>query len=478
MSFSHPEAITIIGGGFSGTMTAVNLARLSQRPLQITLINQPGPAGRGLAYGTRRPEHLLNVAARNMSAFPDLPDHFLQWLRTRSEYESAPDPELRERFIPRQIYGDYLRGLMQQYLQQAEKPVQEQPRLVEAEAVDVVPERHHAWVHLADGRRVWTEKVVLATGHEAPAGFPGSAELHDHPAWVGNPWQAWADRLPAAGGTAVLLGAGLTTVDAILTLLTLGWSGPIHVVSRNGWLPNAHFRGIENPEFPPPGINLAALGLRGLLALLEEHCARLRGLGANPAIVVDKLRPHTQRIWRNFTLAEKREFVRVHAARWNVLRHRIPAESHARVAAARDSGQVQVHPAAIVRVAADGQQVRVRLSNGASLAGDLVINATGPQTKFSNPSSALMRNLLDRGLVAPDDLEMGLRADDDHTVIDREGRRSNLLLALGPLLRGTLWETIAVPELRGQARRVAETILEHPSLFDTMPPQVVMEYNI
>src|SRR5262245_7907006 len=104
MSVSHQEAITIIGGGFSGVMTAVNLARLSERPIQVTVINQHRPMGRGLAYGTRRPEHLLNVAARNMSAFPDQPDHFLQWLRSRSEYDAVPEPELRERFIPRLVY--------------------------------------------------------------------------------------------------------------------------------------------------------------------------------------------------------------------------------------------------------------------------------------------------------------------------------------------------------------------------------------
>jgi uncharacterized NAD(P)/FAD-binding protein YdhS len=31
---------------------------------------------------------------------------------------------------------------------------------------------------------------------------------------------------------------------------------------------------------------------------------------------------------------------------------------------------------------------------------------------------------------------------------------------MGPLLHGTLWETIAVPELRGQALRVAQLLLE------------------
>src|SRR5271155_189906 len=117
MTTPQPEEIAIIGGGFSGTMTAVNLARLSRQPLHLTLINQRRPMARGVAYGTRRAEHLLNVAARNMSAFSDLPDHFLQWLRTRSEYDSVPDIELRERFIPRMIYGDYVRGLMQQHLQ-------------------------------------------------------------------------------------------------------------------------------------------------------------------------------------------------------------------------------------------------------------------------------------------------------------------------------------------------------------------------
>lgn len=478
MSISHPEAVAIIGGGFSGVMTGVNLARLSKRPLHLTLINQHRPTGRGIAYSTRRPEHLLNVAARNMSAFPDQPDHFLQWLHTRTEYEAVPVNDLRDQFLPRLVYGDYLRSLLWQYLQAPAPIALEPPQLIEAEAVDVVPERHHAVIHLADGRTVRAEKIVLATGHETPAGFPGSSSLLAHPAWIGNPWQAWEERLPAPGGTIILLGAGLTSVDAILTLLTLGWQGTVHVVSRNGWLPNPHFRGIENPEFPPPGLDLASLGLKDLLALLEQHCARLRAAGANPAIVVDKLRPHTQRIWGKFTLEEKQEFVRKHAPRWNVLRHRIAPQIHARVTAARESGQVEVHAARVDRLAAVGQQVRVHLGNGQSLAGDLVINATGPQTKFSDTQSVLMNSLLQRGLVVPDEMEMGIRAEEDHTVINRDGNRSQLLLALGPLLRGTLWETIAVPELRGQARRVAETILDHAPLFDTVPPQVVMEYMI
>src|SRR5271169_1627662 len=92
------KTVAIIGGGFCGTLTAVNLARSTTEPLRITLINNQYPLGRGIAYGTRRPEHLLNVVARNMSAFPDLPSHFVDWLRNRADFAEFPLAELREQF--------------------------------------------------------------------------------------------------------------------------------------------------------------------------------------------------------------------------------------------------------------------------------------------------------------------------------------------------------------------------------------------
>jgi uncharacterized NAD(P)/FAD-binding protein YdhS len=466
--------VAIIGGGFSGVMTAVNLARLAKRPLHVTIINTQRPLGRGVAYGTRRMEHLLNVAARNMSAFPDQPDHFLQWLRTRSEFDTVPERDLRERFIPRMIYGDYLRSIAQHHLQAADGMTKVTADFVEGEATDIEPD---GTIHLADGGRVAADRIVLACGNEAPAELPGAESLQKHPAWIGNPWLPWEQRLPAHGGILIILGTGLTTVDATITLRALGWPGTIHAVSRHGWLPHAHFRGIEYPDFPPSGVELADLGLKKLIDLIEEHCARLRERGANPAIIVDKMRAHTQRVWQNLSLEERTAFARSWAARWNVLRHRIAPEIHAQVTSAELTGQLQVHAATIERVAESGPQVQVHLSTGEKLAGDLVINATGPQTRFSATRSTLLQNLLRRGLVSSDDMDMGVRIDPDHTTIAREGDRSPLLLALGPLLRGTFWETIAVPELRGQARRVAESLLGQPTT-PTAEAEVMMEYMI
>ena len=440
-------------------MTAVNIARLSEEPLHITVISDDRSVGRGVAYRSRRPEYLLNVAARNMSAFPHEPDHFLQWLRTRSEFESVSEIELRERFVPRQIYGDYLRSIVQHHLQSPGEMAPASSDFVIGTAVDVEPQEAHCLVHLADGSTVAADHVVLATGNEAPASLPGAESLSDHPAWVGNPWLGWEDRLPPHDGSILLLGTGLTAVDAILTLRAKGWLGSIHAVSRHGWFPHSHFRGIRYPDFPPRGVDVASLGLDELLLLIDEHCAILHARNANPAIIVDKLRPYTQRIWSGFSRDERLRFAKNYAARWNVFRHRIAPDIHAQITSSQLTGQLQVHADSIEKLRASADRIVVDLADGASLEGDLVLNATGPSTRFTATQSVLLQNLLRRGAIAPDGTDMGIGVDFDHTVLTGTGDRSPWLLALGPMLKGTYWETIAVPELRVQARRVAETLL-------------------
>lgn len=461
------ESIAIIGGGFSGTMTAVNLARLGTRPLQVFLINSGHPAGRGVAYGTRRAEHLLNVAARNMSAFPDHPDHFLNWLRTRSEYTTVPNTVLREVYVPRRVYGDYLGAVSMTYCVPVNPRSQVQIESVHDTATDVVHGPDGTVISLSSGRTIQADRVVLATGNQRPTPLPSPDAPFIHPAYIDDPWADWADRPTNSGQDAILLGTGLTMVDVFLTLSEIEWRGTIHAVSRNGLLPVSHFRGIEYPDFPPQ--DPEHLRLTGLVEQMEYHCGRLRQLGANPAICVDKLRPHTQRIWQKFSVEERRQFCTRYAARWNVMRHRIAEPIHARLMEAVSSHQLQVHKGRVAALDATGSGVHVTIEgeNGerTKLEGGLVVNCTGPQAGFSSGTDSLFKALLGRGLVRADGLDMGIDVDADFAVVGGDGRRSRFLYALGPLLRGSLWETTAVPELRGQAMRVAQLLLRdlHPT---------------
>jgi uncharacterized NAD(P)/FAD-binding protein YdhS len=72
--------VAVIGAGFSGTMAAIQLAGALPPERPVLLCERAEAFGAGLAYGTSNPEHLLNVRAANMSAYPDRPDHFGAWL--------------------------------------------------------------------------------------------------------------------------------------------------------------------------------------------------------------------------------------------------------------------------------------------------------------------------------------------------------------------------------------------------------------
>ena len=93
-SAQKSTTIVVIGAGFSGAMTAVNLLRHSSgRPLRVVLVNKSGRMARGIAYGTRSAEHVLNVPAGNMSAIPEEPDDFLRFCRW-----ADPSPTFRTSF--------------------------------------------------------------------------------------------------------------------------------------------------------------------------------------------------------------------------------------------------------------------------------------------------------------------------------------------------------------------------------------------
>jgi uncharacterized NAD(P)/FAD-binding protein YdhS len=86
--------VAIVGAGFSGTIAALHL--LDRLPSRTLLSCERSPAfGRGAAYATSSPVHLLNVRAANMSAYPDQPMHFVDWLqRTAGQ---MPDKDLVQR---------------------------------------------------------------------------------------------------------------------------------------------------------------------------------------------------------------------------------------------------------------------------------------------------------------------------------------------------------------------------------------------
>lgn len=441
------HTITIIGGGASGTLLAIQLIRLNQKqPLTIHLVESRPQPGRGVAYSAASLTHRLNVPAGKMSAFPEEPEHFHRWLLSQGHALEA------DAFVPRRWYGDYLAALLEESLAGNAAAVTLQ--LHQDEAVDVSHAAGGLVVQLASGQQLPSDQVVLAFGNFLPPHLRGgSQEYLSHPGYQHNPWDPQlVDKVPAEARV-LIIGMGLTAVDTILSLHEAGHRGPIQAISTHGWAPAVHELGHSYPSF---SAELAGkTSVRELLRIVRRHLALAQQNGSNWRAVVDALRPDTQALWQGLPLAEKRRFMRHLRRIWDVSRHRMPAECAAVLAELEAAGQLQRLTGRInnIEPAADGLQVSYRRHDEQhSLTVDVLINCTGSESHFARLEQPLVRNLLAKGLIQPDALGLGLQAKPDGQIGPR-------LFTLGTALKGILWESTAIPEIRSQAQHLAARLL-------------------
>lgn len=229
MGRSATRHAIIIGGGASGVLLAYQLLRNRNSGFRVTLIERRTGIGRGLAYHTDNPEHLLNVRLANMSALPDDPDHFWRWLTAwKTDAPLCPDPFC---FLPRRIYGDYLASLIEPLTSNTDGL--HGLSTVQGECIEVREHSAGVTATLANGVCYAGDVAILATGHETPI---SSLFLQANP-WA-PPSAAGIDK----GAPILILGTGLTMVDYVLSLLHDGYQGPIVAMSRRGLLSKAHRR--------------------------------------------------------------------------------------------------------------------------------------------------------------------------------------------------------------------------------------------
>jgi len=431
----HQSSTLIVGGGYSGTLTAVNLLEKGAGP--VTLIERAAVVARGAAYGTRHPAHLLNVRAANMSAFPDRPDDFVHWLGTDDGAE----------FAPRRDYGRYLSHVLEGWRRSPALT------LVQGEAVDAARTPEGWTVTLRDGRVLDGDRLVLATGNMAPQPPPGIDPARFDPGvYVDDPWRG--DLLGSLGpkDTVLLVGTGLTMVDAVVTLGAADFRGRILAISRRGLVPRAHseWARLKTMVEPPEG---------GASAVLHAMRARVR---ARPRwqVAVDELRPHVQRLWERASPTERRRFLRHLRPWWDVHRHRIAPEIAARLEAMRGDGRLQTAAGKIVALdpIPGGAALRWRPRGETAERTATVrriVNCTGPASDIARFGPALLRGLFERGTARPDGLRMGVDVDARCRALSADGTPTPGLFAVGPLTKGCFWEVVAVPHIRGQVATLA-----------------------
>ncbi len=450
--------IAVIGAGFSGTLLALHLLRRCPATTRVLLIERGPRHGAGLAYGTLNPAHLLNVPAAKMSAFPDRPLHFLQWLQQRPAADTGGEAPGPGTFAPRALYGAYLRSLLYDALQD---PAQRNRLvLVRDEVTGLELDAPTTCLRCAHGQPVQADLVVLATGNLPPCPIPvGDGSFFTTRFYRHDPWASDALADLAADAPVLLLGTGLSMVDATIALLEQGHRGPIQTVSRRGLLPYRH---VSVPP-PPPVAATYPTRLTALTRHIRGQARSAAAAGSDWRAVVDAIRPFTADLWQALSVAERNRFLRHLRPWWDIHRHRMAGAIADRIDAARASGQLRVHAGRLQAFAIEQDTVlaTIRPRGGGApvtLSASRVINCTGPGIECGRLTDPLLLTLLRDGAVRPDPLGLGLDVALSGAVRAADGSLSRRVFAIGPLTRAAFWEMTAVPDIRGQCETLAQRL--------------------
>ncbi|UST98571.1 FAD/NAD(P)-binding protein [Pseudomonas siliginis] len=463
----QPADILIIGGGLSGTMLAVQLLRLpGQR--KILIIEPRAELGRGEAYSAVELGHTLNGNAARMSVDPDNPDDLTQWLTAHIAGGGWPesaeqDVPVSELFPPRGLFGVYV----QQRLAEARAVGALQGSTVEhicAEAVDLQSDSGSMQLTLSDGQTLRGSQAVLATGM-----FPAARTPQTHSSGLNaaalDPWDVATMRELDPQSTVLIIGSGLTMVDAVVSLEQAGHRGPIEVFSRHGLLPHVRRQ-------PPAWVDFLAADHsirtpRQLVRELRRHCRDAIAQGVDWQAPLDTVRAHIARLWSQATDVQCRQFVRHVRPWWESHHHRSPPLSAELIERLHKEGRLRIHAASFKGIepgAGDAVTIRIRPRGEAetsTVSGAALINSSGIEYDWRRVARPLPQQLLARGLVQPGPLALGIRAKDG-AVVDAEGRVSSQLFAMGPPLRGMWWESTAVTDVAAQAKALAGRLVDSP----------------
>lgn len=449
-STEPPRPIAVIGAGFSGTMSAIQLLARLEPGRRVLLCERAGTFGRGRAYATGNPDHLLNVRATNMSAYPDRPEHFSEWLAA-SEFDDAEASGIRATpggtFAARGLYGRYLTELLTRAVTGGDGP----PRLdlVHDAVTDLEPEAGGFTLRTEGGTSYPVAGAVLAMGNLGATGAPRSRHGAD-------PWAPEGFGRLHPDRPVLIVGTGLTMVDAVATLRRRGFAGPIVALSRRGLLPSAH---APIRPWPMPDLSGAAT-LTALTARIRDEIARAAAAGTGWRGVIDALRPVTDTLWRALPASEKARFLRHLRPFWDIHRHRAAPPAADLIADEIARGTLTVRAGRIGAITDTAAEARVTLRPRGgradeTLAVQCILDATGIG-RVAETDDPLIRRLMARGLVRPGPFGLGLDAAHDLRALG--AAEAPPLWVVGPLLRGVLWECTAVPDIRNQAAGLADAV--------------------
>lgn len=453
--------VGIVGFGFSGTLTAVHLIEKWQQPFELIVIDNNG-AAKGIAYNAYSNKHILNVIAGKMSAYTHNPNHFVEWVMQQDAYRQLDETIIANAFLPRNLYGTYL-----DHIWESAKTLAAKKGIL----IDVIKEKVNdlkigastTEIVLANSQ-IMVDACIIATGNQLPRNpVIKNMDFYKSGNYFQNPWQQ-ASVANLSNQPVLIIGNGLTMVDTVLAIQEQGYNGVIYTLSPNGFniLPHRH-NGLKYTKLAEEIKDDHSLN--ELATLVIKHIKQVRQFGISAEPVIDSLRPFTQKIWQRFSETERQIFMSRWRHLWGLARHRIPMHSHDTLQKLKLNNKLIIISGNVKSITELEHCIIVdyidkKTKTTKSIEVSRIINCTGPETDILKIENSFLKNAVVQQHITQDPLKLGINSNTDtFEVINYKGQPVGHVYTLGSNLKGMLWESTAVNELRTQAENLAQTIV-------------------
>lgn len=449
--------VAIIGGGYTGAILAKLLVERGLHDTdEVTVFEPRHRLGCGLAYDVEDVDVRLNVAGHRMRAIPGASTAFLDWLQASGTLTVDPQAVTPEGiFARRRDFGRFMQAQLTPHLDSG--TIRHLRQTVRA--VDRLNEQWR--ITGSGGASVLADILILATGHP-PASKPAAIDRLD-PLTAVRVTDVFApDAFSRIGRSEPILivGSGLTALDALSRLAALRHDGKVMLVSRSGHMPRPHAGGGFSPFGDFRGADLTSA--RKLLAKVRATIAAADEQGIPWQSVFDALRQHAQDLWQGLPLHEREKFLsRLH--RWyDVHRYRMPPQAAAVLERGLDMRQVTTKSGNLASVIREGDDLLavIETRDGrAEFRCRHILLATGPDFRDYATHQRFLLAMNREGWIQSDPRGLGLACDTAGRALTVAGTPNTSLFIAGPPARPAFGELTGVPEIATQAANLVDRII-------------------
>jgi len=431
--------LVIIGDGFAAAVTAIHLLRKGFAADSLTIIGA-GSMGKGNAYGCASLFFRLNVREDLLIIFSEDPLHFARWAEANID-----DPEAKTSagfFYRRTDFGRYISELI------AAEVGFDQIQRIQSK-VCALNQAHGLWkLDTADGRFIYAEKVIIATGNSPPSWpCPTRIERGKQATMrqIENPWTGHYPTAIQAQEHIMLLGGGLTALDAIYALAAQGHRGLITMVGPRPLLPPSQAQWIrqKQPNWPK---NLTPAKL---LRFIRQYLPPVATTTTKWQNAWEELRPNLNSIWQQFTPHQRQIVFKRLGWAWSLYRFRASPQTIKAYEQLKANHQIQFVVGRAKKVECSERAITVQLNTGQSIQANRIINCTGVG------SDLFLNKLIADSIATPDPLGAAIAVDTSLNVMKPNLQAWNNLWMLGPATMGSFGDVIAASSISKQAEQLA-----------------------